>query len=83
MFQSKQCFVYIMTNKSGTLYTGITNNLVRRVYQHKTKLVEGFTKKYRIDHLVHYETFTSAHSAIASKIKPKRLVEKKENRTDK
>ena len=65
MFQPKQYYVYIMTNKSGTLYTGFTNNLVQRVYQHKTKLVEGFTKKYRIERLVYYETFRDAYSAIA------------------
>ena len=50
----KQYFVYIMTNASGTLYTGITNNLARRVYEHKNKLVPGFTSKYNITKLVYY-----------------------------
>ena len=54
-----------MTNKSRTLYTGITNNIKKRVYEHKNKLVEGFTKKYRITQLVYVETFQDVHFAIA------------------
>ncbi len=61
----KQYYVYIMTNNSKTLYTGITNNLVRRVYEHKHKLVEGFTKKYNITRLVYYEEMNSIPDAIA------------------
>jgi putative endonuclease len=57
-------FVYIMTNKSKTLYTGVTNNLVRRVYEHKNKLIEGFTKKYNINKLVHFELFDNPGDAI-------------------
>jgi putative endonuclease len=54
----KQSFVYIMTNKSNrVLYTGMTGNLIKRVYQHKNKLVEGFTKKYSVTKLVHYGVF--------------------------
>ena len=49
------CYVYIMTNKSKTLYTGVTNDLHRRVWEHKQKLAEGFTKKYNITRLVYYE----------------------------
>ena len=48
----KQYYVYIMTNHSRTLYTGVTNNLERRVYEHKHKLVPGFTQKYNITMLV-------------------------------
>lgn len=48
----KEYYVYIMTNKSRTLYTGVTNNLMRRVYEHKNKLVPGFTCKYNIQYLV-------------------------------
>ena len=61
----KQYYVYIMTNNSKTLYTGITNNLARRVYEHKHKLVEGFTKKYNITKLVYYEEINSILDAIA------------------
>jgi putative endonuclease len=60
-----QYFVYIMTNMSGTLYTGVTNDLRRRVYQHRNKLVEGFTKRYNITRLVYFETTTDIRAAIA------------------
>ena len=53
-----------MTNKSGTLYTGVTNELVRRVYEHKNHLVKGFTDKYNITKLVYYETTNDVRSAI-------------------
>jgi putative endonuclease len=48
----KQYYVYIVTNNSRTLYTGVTDDLVRRVYEHKGKLVQGFTRKYNITRLV-------------------------------
>ena len=54
-----------MTNRSGTLYTGVTNNIKQRVHQHKNKLIEGFTKKYNIDRLIYVETFREVNSAIA------------------
>ena len=61
----KYYYIYIMTNKSNTvLYTGITNDLKRRVYEHKNKIVEGFTKRYNIDKLVYYEVFEDSHNAI-------------------
>ena len=61
-----QCAVYIMTNKFNTaLYTGVTSGLVGRVWQHKNKLVEGFTKKYNINKLVYYDVTDSIESAIA------------------
>lgn len=54
-----------MTNfENGTLYTGVTNNLVRRVYEHKNKLVEGFTKKYDLSRLVYYEISDTIDTAI-------------------
>ncbi len=58
-------YVYILTNRSGTLYTGVTGKLRGRVWQHKSKQVEGFTKKYNIDRLICYETFSDVWSAIA------------------
>ena len=55
-----------MTNKNNTvLYTGVTNNLARRVYEHKEKLVKGFTKKYNINKPVYYEMSNDVHTAIA------------------
>lgn len=61
---SKEYYVYIMTNKSRTLYTGVTNNLMRRVYEHKNKLIPGFTSKYNIKILVYYESTSSVHTAL-------------------
>ncbi len=60
----KQYYVYIMTNKSRTLYTGVTNDLGRRVYEHKQKLVPGFTSKYNITRLVYFETTEDIRAAI-------------------
>jgi len=60
-----QYYVYIMTNKNNTvLYTGVTNNLKRRIYEHKEKLVEGFTKRYNVTKLVYYEMSHNVNSAI-------------------
>jgi len=62
----KQYYVYIMTNERNTvLYTGITDNLYKRIYEHKNKLVEGFTKRYNIDKLVYYEIFDNPYDAIS------------------
>ena len=62
---NKTCAVYIMTNYSETtLYIGVTSNLQKRVWEHKNKVVEGFTKKYNADKLVYYELTDSIESAI-------------------
>jgi len=53
-----------MTNNSRTLYTGVTNNLQRRVYEHKSKLVKGFTERYNLKKLVYYEETNDINSAI-------------------
>ena len=58
-------YVYIMTNRSGTLYTGVTNDIARRVYEHKNHLVPGFTSRYNIDRLVYFENTSEITSAIA------------------
>ena len=59
-------FVYIMTNRRHTvLYTGVTNDLKKRVWQHREKLVEGFTRRYNITQLVYYEVFADIRAAIA------------------
>ena len=58
-------YVYILANRrNGTLYIGVTDNLIRRVYEHKNNLVDGFTKKYEIHDLVYFETTDSVVSAI-------------------
>lgn len=61
-----QYYIYIMTNRHNTvLYTGVTNNLIRRIYEHKKKLASGFTKRYNINKLVYYEIFQDAYNAIS------------------
>lgn len=60
----KEYYVYIMTNLSGTLYVGVTNDLQRRVYQHKHGLVPGFTVRYRIGRLVYWEATGEVQAAI-------------------
>lgn len=70
----KEYYVYIMSNyNDNVFYTGITNNLIRRVYEHKNKLVEGFTKKYNINKLLYYEITTDVTSAIEREKKIKKL----------
>ena len=62
---NRQYYVYILFNKkNGTLYVGVTNNLVKRVWEHKNKVVKGFTEKYNINKLVYYEITDSIESAI-------------------
>jgi len=61
----KTSFVYILaSNKNGTLYIGVTSDLKNRIYQHKNKLIEGFTSKHNVDKLVYFETFEDINSAI-------------------
>jgi len=61
----KNYYVYILTNKSKTFYIGVTNNLDRRIYEHKNKLIDGFTKKYNLDRLVYFEVFNNIEDAIS------------------
>jgi putative endonuclease len=59
-------YVYLLaSNKYGTLYLGVTNDIVRRVYEHKSKAVAGFTKRYSVDRLVWFEIYNDALTAIA------------------
>ena len=60
----KDYYVYILTNNSKTLYIGVTNNLERRIYEHKNKLFEGFSKKYNLTKLVYYEATSDVNAAI-------------------
>lgn len=70
---------YILANKKyGTLYVGVTNNLLRRIYAHKNNLVEGFTQKYQIHNLIYYEVTENVYAAIT---REKQI--KKWNRSDK
>ncbi|MCL2768438.1 MAG: GIY-YIG nuclease family protein [Synergistaceae bacterium] len=65
MNDEKKGYVYILFNKrNGTLYIGVTSNLIKRVYEHKTKAVEGFTNRYGVDKLGYYEECDSIISAI-------------------
>lgn len=71
MGREKHYYVYIITNPSRTLYTGITNNLRRRLEEHKQKLVPGFTAKYNINRLVYSDVFEDVRNAIACEKKIK------------
>lgn len=62
--RSRKSYVYIMSNRSKTLYTGVTSNLERRVYEHKQKRVAGFTKRYNLTRLVYYEIADDIRTAI-------------------
>ncbi len=64
MREPKTYFVYIMTNRSKTLYTGVTDSLVRRVREHKSGTGSAFTSKYKLDRLVYFERFEDVHRAI-------------------
>jgi putative endonuclease len=62
----KTYWVYILSSqRNGTLYVGVTNDLVKRVWEHKNKKVDGFTKKYEVHHLVYFEQHSNPESAIA------------------
>ncbi len=61
----KQYYIYILSNYSNsTIYIGVTNNLVKRLYQHQNKLIDGFTSKYNINKLVYYEIYQNIDYAI-------------------
>ncbi len=63
--REKQGYVYILTNvHNKVLYTGVTSDLVKRVYEHKNKMVDGFTKKYNVNKLVHFEVSDDIMTAI-------------------
>ena len=64
MFDKTYCVYILSSQKNGTLYIRVTDNLRRRVWEHKNKKVDGFTKKYEIHHLVYFEQYNNPESAI-------------------
>jgi putative endonuclease len=60
----KNYYVYILTNNSRTLYIGVTNDLRRRIYEHKNKMIDGFSKKYNMSKLVFFEVYNEIETAI-------------------
>ena len=73
----REYYVYIMGSFRGTLYTGVTNDLTRRVYEHRLKLVDGFTKKYNVSKLLYFEATTDVENAIAREKQIKGWVRRK------
>ncbi len=70
-------YVYILGNGKGTLYVGVTNDLVRRLLEHKGKRIQGFTSKYGVDQLLYSEEFASIHDALAAEKQIKGWTRKK------
>ena len=76
----KTYYAYILASKrNGTLYIGVTNNLERRMYEHKNKLIDGFTKKYNVDKLIHYEVTNVIRVAIQREKRLKKWYRKWKN----
>ena len=74
---TKTYYVYILSSKrNGTLYIGVTNNLERRLYEHKNNLIEGFTNKYNVHHLVYFEDVNDIQSALQREKQLKRWTRK-------
>jgi putative endonuclease len=78
----KQYYVYIMTNQSGTLYTGVTNDLTRRIYEHRQGEGGHFTSRYRITRLLHFEETRDIHAALDREKQLKGLDAGKETRVN-
>ena len=76
----KEYYIYLLANKRATvLYTGVTNDLIRRVYEHKNKLQKGFTLKYNVDQLVYYEVYADINDAISREKQIKGWARQKKN----
>ena len=73
----REYYVYLVSNVTGMLYTGVTNDLMRRVFEHKTKAVRGFTSHYNIKRLVYFESTDDVSAAIAREKQIKGWVRKK------
>ena len=77
LWYMNEYYVYIVTNKKeGALYTGVTSNLIQRVYQHKNSVIDCFTSKYKLDKLVYYEQHGDIHEAIKLEKRIKRWYRK-------
>ena len=73
-------YVYILTNKTNAvMYIGVTNNLQRRLYEHKNKLVDGFTQRYNVHKLVYFEQYSEINDALAREKQLKRWARAKKN----
>jgi putative endonuclease len=74
-------YIYIISNKyNNVLYIGMTNNLLRRIYEHKNKMIDGFSKKYNLNKLVYYEYVSSIEAAISREKEIKKWRREKKNR---
>ena len=77
----KSMYVYIITNKiDSTLYIGVTNNLVRRIYEHKNKLIPGFSSRYNLSKLVYYEIYDDEVTAISREKQLKHYIRENKNK---
>jgi len=74
---NKNYFIYFLTNKSNTLYIGVTNNLQKRIFQHKNKLIKGFTSQYNLSKLIYFEQYKDINDAIKREKELKGLLRKK------
>lgn len=80
MPRTHRYYVYLLTNKNDkVMYVGVTNNLERRVYEHKTKLVPGFTEKFNVNKLVYFEETPDVHAAITREKEIKKWRREKKN----
>lgn len=78
---NRKYYVYLLTNwNSRVMYVGVTNNLERRLYEHKNKLIEGFTEKYNVNKLVYFEETQDVNSAIAREKEIKKWRREKKNK---
>ena len=81
MFDNRKFYVYILSNyKRNVLYIGITNNLIKRVYEHKNNLIKGFSSKYKVHDLLYFEIFNDALTAITREKQLKRWSRIKKNK---
>ncbi len=80
VMEEKCYYVYMLTNlRRNVLYTGVTNDLMYRVYEHKHKLIEGFTTRYNVNNLVHYEMYSEVTDAISRETQIKSWTRKQKN----